>query len=192
MVKNISPSGLGEYAACLGIAFQDSGLDLQYARSELQKIYSMKSEQIGRGTVTPSSFPDDDTVPQETEGSLIFTSEPFIPRKINSKILIEATVFVGETSNIANTMGGALFISGNSDALVTFLDYKSSNADIGLHSGTIILRAEIDSWGLFERTFSIRIHAANCYNYFSTGTSFPTTRYGVSANSIFKITEYGA
>jgi len=71
---------------------------------------------IGKGTVAGGSFPDDDTIPQRTEGSEIF-SVAYTPSTANCTILIRTYAYVAESSNVANNMGLGLFISDDLNAL---------------------------------------------------------------------------
>ncbi len=156
------------------------------------KILQIFAEKIGRGTVSRTSFPNDDTIPQDTEGSLMFTSSGFTPKSATSKILIELNFFAGETANNLSSAGSALFISGTSDALVSMSSGEVTNNPVSVQESTHILNAVVDSWGLTERTFTVRLSEVDSYNYMHVGAFAPSAKLGASADSLFKITEYEA
>ena len=133
---------------------------------------------IGRGTYTNASFGLDDTTPQKTEGSEIF-SQAYTPSTSSCNLLITTYVRLGESSNIANGMALGLFISDSDDALIVGEDY--SMGDTNVHSGNVTLMYQMSSWGTSAKTFSLRASGGDRFNYFSADSSFVVARYSTSA-----------
>ena len=119
---------------------------------------------IGRGTFSQSSFPNDDTVPQITEGTEA-ASQAYTPSTANCDLII--TVFAGikESGNVSNNHAMGLFVSGTNDALQVVSGYTTGNSGGSVHSDNFIIIYKMPSWGTFQKTFSIRVHGANSINY---------------------------
>ena len=123
---------------------------------------------IGRGTFSQSSFPNDDTVPQITEGTEA-ASQAYTPSTANCDLII--TVFAGikESGNVSNNHAMGLFVSGTNDALQVVSGYTTGNDGGSVHSDNFLIIYKMPSWGTTEKTFSIRVHAANSINYQNAG-----------------------
>ena len=123
---------------------------------------------IGRGTFSQSSFPNDDTVPQITEGTEA-ASQAYTPSTANCDLII--TVFAGikESGNVSNNHAMGLFVSGTNDALQVVSGYTTGNDGGSVHSDNFLIIYKMPSWGTFQKTFSIRAHAANSINYQNAG-----------------------
>jgi hypothetical protein len=134
---------------------------------------------IPRGTFTAVSFPDDDTTPQITEGTEIF-SQSYTPSSAAANILIRVNnLFLIETSNVADAPMGALFISGDSNAkLVLLATYSGSVND---HHGNLSGEVLVPSWS-GAKTISVRKgtgHQAVQY-WLSGGYGSAATRFGLN------------
>jgi hypothetical protein len=57
-----------------------------------------------------SNIPRDNTLPQITEGVQVVQSN-YTPAASSSTIFVDACFYIGESSNVANTFGGALFFN---------------------------------------------------------------------------------
>ncbi len=159
-----------------------SGLDFP-AGHVIKKTYYP----ISRGTYTHSNFPDDDTVPQRSEGSEIF-SQAYIPSTSNCTLLITTYVRLGESSNMVNGIELGLFISDNDDCLIIGEDYAMGASPI--HSANITLMYSMSSWGTSSKTFSLRAGGGDRLNYFNTVGQYSVARYGASvAKSAFIVEE---
>ena len=119
---------------------------------------------IGRGTFSQTTFPNDDTVPQITEGAEAAT-QAYTPSTANCDLII--TVFAGikESGNVSNNHAMGLFVSGTNDALQVVSGYTTGNSGGSVHSDNFIIIYKMPSWGTFQKTFSIRFHGANSINY---------------------------
>ena len=123
---------------------------------------------IGRGTFSQTTFPNDDTVPQITEGAEAAT-QAYTPSTANCDLII--TVFAGikESGNVSNNHAMGLFVSGTNDALQVVSGYTTGNDGGSVHSDNFLIIYKMPSWGTTEKTFSIRAHAANSINYQNAG-----------------------
>ena len=119
---------------------------------------------IGRGTFSQTTFPNDDTVPQITEGAEAAT-QAYTPSTANCDLII--TVFAGikESGNVSNNHAMGLFVSGTNDALQVVSGYTTGNSGGSVHSDNFLIIYKMPSWGTFQKTFSIRAHGENSINY---------------------------
>ena len=106
---------------------------------------------IGRGTMAASAFPNDDTIPQRTEGAEIF-SQAYTPSTTSCNIMITTYIRLGEASNVDNAMQLGLFISDSDDALVVA---EASPGDINPNGGNITIMHSMSGWS-GAKTFSLR------------------------------------
>jgi len=141
---------------------------------------------IGRGTFTNSDFPSDDTIPQRSQGTEIF-SQAYTPSTTNCNLILTATVRLGESSDMGNTMNCALFISDADNALCISEDYAEGASN--KHSGNLLILYKMSSWGESEKTFSLRASGANRYNYSTHNTSYATEKWGGVLTSAFIVEE---
>jgi len=135
---------------------------------------------IPRATYTATNFPVDDTIPQITEGTEVF-SQSYTPSSAATNILIRVNnLFLIETSNVADAPHGALFISGDTDAKLVLLAAYSAG-DVNYHHGNLSGEVLVPSWS-GAKTISVRKgsgHHAVQYFLGSGGWSSPTTVYGL-------------
>ena len=143
---------------------------------------------IGRGTFTQASFPNDDTVPQITEGALA-ASQAYTPSTANCDLII--TVFAGikESGNVSNNHAMGLFISDNTDALQVVSGYTVGNDAGSVHSDNFLIIYKMPSWGTTEKTYSIRAHAANSINYLNAAGGAEAKLGAAASKTAFIIEE---
>ena len=141
---------------------------------------------IARQSISQSSFPNDDTAPQITEGTEFF-SQAYTPSTANCDLYIFCTANVYERSNVADDTGMALFISDSTDALRVVTEYISGDQNV-VHGASNIITHKMPSWGVSAKTFSLRAHKANSINY--AGYGYAAEHFGASTHaSLFIIEE---
>ena len=135
---------------------------------------------IPRQAINAVQFPNDDTAPQIDEG-VEFFSQAYTPSTANCDLYIHCTAACGERNNIADDVGMALFISDQTDALRAVTDWS-------VHGANLVITHKMPSWGVSEKTFSLRSHKANAINYAADG--YYQEKYGASTHaSLFTIEE---
>ena len=140
---------------------------------------------ITRQSITQSSFPNDDTAPQITEGTEFF-SQSYTPSTANCDLYIFCSANVFERTNVADDTGMALFISDNTSALKVVTDYISGDQNV-VHGSFCIIAHKMPSWGVSAKTFSLRAHKANSINY--AGYGYASQHFGDSTHSSLFIIE---
>ena len=141
---------------------------------------------ITRQAISQSSFPDDDTAPQITEGTEFF-SQSYTPSTANCDLYIFCSANVYERTNVADDTGMGLFISDNTSALKVVSDYISGDQNV-VHGSFCVIAHKMPSWGASAKTFSLRAHKANSINY--AGDGYASEKFGASTHaSLFIIEE---
>ena len=131
------------------------------------KLLRRTAYTITRQGISQSSFPNDDTIPQITEGTEFF-SQAYTPSTANCNLFLNINCSLREHSNVANQVAMALFINDNTDALRVVSAYTSGDANV-VHGSNLLLYHQIPSWGVTEKTFSLRASQANAINYAAYG-----------------------
>ena len=139
---------------------------------------------IGRGTMAASAFPNDDTIPQRTEGAEIF-SQAYTPSTTSCNIMITTYIRLGEASNVDNAMQLGLFISDDLGCLVVGEDYNRYG-DINM--ANITLMHSMSGWS-GAKTFSLRSSGAGTYNYSNEDSGYAAVKFGASFKSAFIVEE---
>ena len=139
---------------------------------------------ITRQAIGAVQFPNDDTVPQIDEG-VEFFSQAYTPSTANCDLYIYCSAGIRERNNVADDVGMALFISDQTDALRVVTEYNSVSV---VHGANLMITHKMPSWGVSEKTFSLRSHKANSVNYAAFG--YAEEKYGASTHaSLFIIEE---
>ena len=138
---------------------------------------------IPRQSFSHAQFPNDDTVPQITEGTEFF-SQAYTPSTANCDLFISCSAGVRERTNVADDVGMALFISDNTNALRVVTDY---NSDSVVHGANLTITHKMPSWGVSEKTFSLRAHKANSINFAAFG--YAEEKYGATTHATLFIIE---
>ena len=140
---------------------------------------------ISRQSITPSSFPLDDTIPQIDEGTEFF-SQAYTPSTANCDLYIYCSAMIRERTNVADTVGMGLFISDSTDAMRVSTELMAGAG----HGALIYLHHKMPSWGVSAKTFSLRCHAANSINYQALYGGMPSEKFSQAASeSLFIIEE---
>ena len=118
---------------------------------------------ITRQSISHAAWPNDDTIPQITEGTEFF-SQAYTPSNHPCNLFITCQACVRETANNTNQKGMALYINDNTDALrvVTGL----TNGQGAVHGDNFQLRHLMSSYS-GSKTFSLRAHGGDTINYFA-------------------------
>ncbi len=130
------------------------------------KILRRTAYTITRQAISQASFPNDDTIPQITEGTEFF-SQAYTPSTANCNLFLNINCSLREHTNVANQVAMALFINDNTDALRVVSAYTSGGSPV--HGSNLLLYHQIPSWGVSEKTFSLRASEANAINYAAYG-----------------------
>ena len=139
---------------------------------------------ISRQSISESSFPMDDTIPQRSEGTEFF-SQAYTPSTANCELYIYCSAMIRERTNVADDVGMGLFISDQNDALRVVTGFM-----IGYGHGEFLnLFHKMPSWGVSAKTFSLRCHKANSINYQSTYGSYPSEKFSQAASETLFIIE---
>ena len=138
---------------------------------------------IPRQAISNASFPNDDTVPQITEGTEFF-SQSYTPSTANCDLFISCSAGVRERTNVADDVGMALFISDNTNALRVVTDW---NSDSVVHGANLTITHKMPSWGVSAKTFSLRSHKANSINFAAFG--YAEEKYGATTHATLFIIE---
>ena len=152
-------------------------------------LLKKSSYTITRQTISHATFPDDDTIPQITEGTEFF-SQAYTPSNHPCDLLITCQAGVRETANNTNQKGMALYINDNTDALrvVTGL----TNGQGSVHGDNFQMLHKMPSYS-GSKTFSLRAHGGDTINYYAgqyNGVqSSPKMGATVQGQSLFIIEE---
>lgn len=146
----------------------------------VQTVHSQTGE-VATGTTT---IPDDDTIPQNTEGDEYMTAT-ITPEDASNKLVIE--VIANISVSISSTVMMALFQDSGADALAVAYDVT--------HSSTIctqlVLRHEMTAGTASLTTFKVRIGGNNSGTTTFNGRA-GARRFGGKMASSIRITEYKA
>lgn len=126
-------------------------------------------------------LPADDTIPQNTEGTEIFTIT-MTPRFANSKIVVTISGLLNETTGAIISV--ALFKDSDADAIRAgaVYDVAAGTANAGLHITFVV-----DATDVAERTYRVRIGpSAGTLNWLGNGTGFD---FGDTTQGVMKVEE---
>ena len=149
------------------------------------KLLRKTSYFITRQSISHATFPNDDTIPQITEGTQFF-SQAYTPSTANCDLFIIANCSVRETANNTDQKAMALFVNDNTDALRVVSGLTNGQGSV--NGDNFTLMHKMPSWGVSAKTFSLRTHKANSVNFAAFG--YAQEKYGASTHaSLFSIEE---
>ena len=149
------------------------------------KLLRKTSYTITRQQISPAQFPQDDTIPQISEGTQFF-SQAYTPSTANCDLVITANCSVREYNNVANQCAMALFVNDSTDALRVVSGYSSGGSPV--HGNNFTLVHKMASWGVSAKTFSLRASEGNAINYAAWG--YANAWFGAATHaSLFIIEE---
>ena len=127
------------------------------------KLLRKTSYFITRQSISHATFPNDDTIPQITEGTQFF-SQAYTPSTSNCDLFIIANCSVRETANNTNQKAMALFINDSTDALRVVSGLTNGQGSV--HGDNFVLMHKMPSYS-GAKTFSLRAHGGDTINYFA-------------------------
>ena len=149
------------------------------------KLLRKTAYTITRQQISPAQFPQDDTIPQISEGTQFF-SQAYTPSTANCDLVITANCSIREYNNVANQMAMALFVNDSTDALRVVSGYSSGGSPV--HGNNFTLVHKMASWGVSAKTFSLRASEGNAINYAAWG--YANAWFGAATHaSLFIIEE---
>ena len=149
------------------------------------KLLRRTAYTITRQQISQSQFPQDDTIPQISEGTQFF-SQAYTPSTANCDLVITANCSVREYNNVANQCAMALFVNDSTDALRVVSGYSSGGSPV--HGNNFTLVHKMASWGVSAKTFSLRASEGNAINYAAWG--YANAWFGATTHaSLFIIEE---
>lgn len=141
------------------------------------------STNYSSSSVNNTAIPEDDTVPQITEGNEVMT-QAITPKSATNILVIEATITAA--NDAAQQVVGALFQDANANALAVGIQYQPTANGMN----TIVVKHRMVAGTTSSTTFRIRIGAGGgntTFNGFASGR-----KYGTTTKSTIVITEYKA
>ena len=149
------------------------------------KLLRKTAYTITRQQITQAQFPQDNTIPQISEGTQFF-SQAYTPSTANCDLVITANCSVREYNNVANQVAMALFVNDNTDALRVVSGYSSGGSPV--HGNNFTLVHKMPSWGVSAKTLSLRASEGNAINYAAWG--YANAWFGAATHaSLFIIEE---
>ena len=149
------------------------------------KLLRRTAYTITRQQISQSQFPQDNTIPQISEGTQFF-SQAYTPSTANCDLVITANCSVREYNNVANQCAMALFVNDSTDALRVVSGYSSGGSPV--HGNNFTLVHKMASWGVSAKTFSLRASEGNAINYAAWG--YANAWFGAATHaSLFIIEE---
>ena len=127
------------------------------------KLLRKTSYFINRQSISHATFPNDDTIPQITEGTEFF-SQAYTPSNHPCNLFITCQACVRETANNTNQKAMALFINDSTDALRVVSGLTNGQGSV--HGDNFVLMHKMPSYS-GAKTFSLRAHGGDTINYFA-------------------------
>ena len=138
------------------------------------KLLRKTAYTINRQSISHATFPNDDTIPQITEGTQFF-SQAYTPSTANCDLFIIANCSVRETANNTDQKAMALFINDNTDALRVVSGLTNGQGSV--HGDNFQMLHKMPSYS-GSKTFSLRSHKGNGINNAAAG--YYENKYGAS------------
>ena len=153
------------------------------------KLLRKTAYTITRQSISHATFPNDDTIPQITEGTECF-SQAYTPSTANCDLVIFANCSVRENANNTNQKAMALFVNDNNDALRVVSGLTNGQGSV--HGDNFQMLHKMSSYS-GSKTFSLRAHGGDTINYYAgqyNGVqSSPKMGATVQGQSLFIIEE---
>ena len=153
------------------------------------KLLRKTAYTITRQSISHATFPNDDTIPQITEGTEFF-SQAYTPSTANCDLVIFANCSVRETANTTDQKAIALFVNDNTDALRVVSGLTNGQGSV--HGDNFQMLHKMASYS-GSKTFSLRAHGGDTINYYAgqyNGVqSSPKMGATVQGQSLFIIEE---
>ena len=127
------------------------------------KLLRKTAYTITRQSISHATFPNDDTIPQITEGTEFF-SQAYTPSTANCDLVIFANCSVRETANNTDQKAMALFVNDNNDALRVVSGLTNGQGSV--HGDNFQMIHKMSSYS-GSKTFSLRAHGGDTINYFA-------------------------
>ena len=148
------------------------------------KLLRRTAYTITRQQISPAQFPQDNTIPQISEGTQFF-SQAYTPSTANCDLYIYCSAGIRERTNVADDVGMALFISDQTDALRVVTGFMQGYG----HGEHLHLYHKMPSWGVSAKTFSLRSHKANSVNFQALYGGYPSEKFSAAASGTLFIIE---
>ena len=147
-------------------------------------LLKKSSYTIARQAISGASFGMDDSIPQRSEGTEFF-SQAYTPSTANCDLYIYCSAGVRERTNVADDVGMALFISDQNYALRVVSGFM-----VGYGHGEMLhIYHKMPSWGVSEKTFSLRAHKGNSINYQEMYGGYASQKFSAAASETLFIVE---
>ena len=134
-------------------------------------------------------MPDDDTIPQQTEGDEIITVT-ITPTATDSILLVEATV-MGAIDQAERTLSMAIFRDATADAIAATVVAGSDDTSLSDYTSVGSIRTWVTSGSISATTFKIRCGDDSGAQSTVNGQDL-SRRYGGVANTSITVTEYSS
>ena len=147
---------------------------VQYAETSIATVVSCTG-----------AIPNDDTIPQNTEGTSVLDAAAFTPTNASNRLVIEFVAPVASLSVSNHNATVALFQDSTADAIAVAGPFVLSAV------GPLSLKHEMAAGTTSATTFKIRVsNDSGGTTYINSATSNTTRSYGGVAKAMIRITEY--
>jgi len=138
--------------------------------SVIQKVTSTDATVLGP---LSGSIPADDTIPQSSEGDLVFSFPAFTPKSASSTLVIHVNLW-GSTSSSFAYPTWAVFNSGSANAIGAGRGWPDNGSG---NAGGIAIIAKEASASTSARTYTVRVGISGG-NWYINGNTTGTRRFG--------------
>ena len=138
--------------------------------SVIQKVTSTDATVLGP---LSGSIPADDTIPQSSEGDLVFSFPAFTPKSASSTLVIHVNLW-GSTSSSFAYPTWAVFNSGSANAIGAGRGWPDNGSG---NAGGITIIAKEASGSTSARTYTVRVGISGG-NWYINGNATGTRRFG--------------
>jgi len=152
--------------------------------SVIQKVTSTDATVLGP---LSGSIPSDDTIPQSSEGDLVFSFPAFTPKSASSTLVIHVNLW-GSTSSSFAYPTWAVFNSGSANAIGAGRGWPDNGSG---NAGGITIIAKEASGSTSARTYTVRVGISGG-NWYINGNTTGTRRFGGASFIVGTIEEIAA